>query len=725
MLVLAVSLLVGGVAAAANSGMVSVHPARLHLHSLQVATATTYIDVDLPASGPSLVHANGIPPDDEQTAINRAEYLGRILITSPVLSRMARRCGLPAAQVTGYAWTTTDVPFVFTEPDSEQRAAEIAASQQPYQIQVEPRPDVPIVDVYSEAPSVAAANCLGNAAPIALRGFLQSLARNQHDQDPISQIRTLGPAQAVIVNTGANIEIAFLTFVTFFGLTLATAATIRRWRRRRANGEEGAAVPVLDDLDDVLAEPLTPRRRLDSWPHTKRWMPWALAVFLVVIWLTPFNDISLNVNLPIELRLDRLVLIVVALVWLLALAAGGRAQPVLRMSPMHVAIAGLLAAAFLSVVTDARYLNQVLEFSLSLKKLPLLVAYVSLFLFISSSLKRSEINAFLTLTLGLAVVCALGMLYEYHFRDHIFWDLTRDVLPGFMHLTAPAIQASVDTMGRRVVIGPTEDPLEAVAMLTMALPIALVRLVQAPRWSSRLFYSVLTCLIFAACLATNRKTALVAPVAVIVVVAYLRRRDFIRIVPLVLVLVLVVTVLAPGALSAVVDQFTRSNAAAVPTVSDRTAGYDAIRPDVWTHIVFGRGWGSYDHSTNRILDSQALDLLIETGVVGIVAYMLVPLTAFFVSRKAASSRDPVIGTTSVIVAAAAIGFLILTFLFDLMSFPHPVYGFLSLAGLEAVALRKPERAGIGWVNGLDETQEPKTKARENRREAQTPVALRS
>ena len=68
----------------------------------------------------------------------------------------------------------------------------------------------------------------------------------------------------------------------------------------------------------------------------------------------------------------------------------------------------LLACAFLSVVTDAHYLNQTLEFQLSFKKLPLLVSYVSIFVIASSAVRRSEVRPFMTYTLVLAVIVAVG-----------------------------------------------------------------------------------------------------------------------------------------------------------------------------------------------------------------------------------------------------------------------------------------------------------------------------
>ena len=77
------------------------------------------------------------------------------------------------------------------------------------------------------------------------------------------------------------------------------------------------------------------------------------AVFLALIWLTPFNNIELNVSLPIELRLDRLVLPVLAFPG----PSPSVARPVaprLRMTWVHLAIGGLLATAFLLASSSTR-----------------------------------------------------------------------------------------------------------------------------------------------------------------------------------------------------------------------------------------------------------------------------------------------------------------------------------------------------------------------------------
>ena len=118
-------------------------------------------------------------------------------------------------------------------------------------------------------------------------------------------------------------------------------------------------------------------------------------------------------------------------------------------------------------------------------------------------------------------------------------------------------------------------------MLAMALPIALVGSMQSKEWRWRILYGLAACVLIAATFATYRKSAVLAPIAVVLTLAYFRRRELLKLAPLGLVLVVVVTVLSPGALKSTLNQFVRPDRLDVPTVSDRASDYDAIRPDLW------------------------------------------------------------------------------------------------------------------------------------------------
>ena len=122
-------------------------------------------------------------------------------------------------------------------------------------------------------------------------------------------------------------------------------------------------------------------------------------------------------------------------------------------------------------------------------------------------------------------------------------------------------------------------------------------------------------------------------------------------------------------------------------MSDRTSDYDAVRPDVWSHLAFGRGWGSYNHVDYRILDSEILHRTVEMGVLGLVSYILVALSVVLVGRRTIAGRDPIGAPAALVGAAGAMAFLVAATLYDVMSYPHGAYIFLYIAGLVAVVIR--------------------------------------
>ena len=214
-----------------------------------------------------------------------------------------------------------------------------------------------------------------------------------------------------------------------------------------------------------------------------------LAGFIAILWLVPFNSIELNVALPIDLKFDRLVLPFVAVTWLVAFAAGGRIAPRLRLTRIHVALGAFLLLAFLSVVLDAALPQP--DARARLRSSSCHCSLVRLAVRDRRQLGAAHRGpAFLTYSLVLAVICAVGMIYEYRFDHNLFYDWSDKLLPGFFTCRARSTVAPLDELGRRLVRGPADVPLEAVSMLCMALPIALVGLVQATRWRGRILYSI-------------------------------------------------------------------------------------------------------------------------------------------------------------------------------------------------------------------------------------------
>ncbi len=678
----AVSALVATIATACSLATFSLLPPGIQMRHLQDGGAVTHAAIDLP--GPRRpASLTGF-----ESQAKRMNLIANLMTSEPVLARVARLIGADPGQISATTQVTEDVSRSFIEPDAERRANEIRLANDPYKLEIQARTSLPVIDVYAQAASVGSAEELANASVRAANSYLRALAG--HDRvagPPPVTLRQLSAAQGATLEPTARPLIALLTFLVAFGvcfgLLFGLAEVRRGWLhadRQPQPGGEPAPRPER-------------RPRADDWPHTTRVLPWMVAGFIAMLWLLPIDAIAINASLPVELKLDRLVLPLIVLTWLLSMAAGGSGAPRWRFTKVHAAVAAFVAVAFLSVVLNAPSLAGALEFSLAIKKLTMLAAFFAVFLLVASVVRPTEVRSYMTLTLALSVVVALGILWEYRFKTNLFYSWSGKLFPSFFSVT-PLDTTSVDEIGRPAVAGPADLSLEAVAMLAMALPIALVRVMHSSRTRERLLCGLAACILLGAMVATYRKSALLAPVAVVLVLAYFRRRELLRLAPLGVVLVLAIPALAPNALGSVIEQL-QPKRLGVSTVSDRVSDYDAIRPDVLSHLAFGRGFGSYDHTIYRVLDNQLLMQLIETGIVGLAAYVLMLLLAVGAAVPIIRRREPGRAPPALAIAAAIGAFLVLSALFDILSFPHGPYILMIMLGLLAVLVadegRGPDR----------------------------------
>ncbi len=652
------------VAALALSTLIAAVCAKLNMAgNLTVGSAETHMMVDYPEE--SILDRSALP-QDLATLEKHAELYGTLMTTSPVLDAIARRAQLPRGQISGLTRTTAGVPSTLTEPGSEERASQIRDSKAPYRLELQSDPFQPLLSIYAEAPSLDEALRLANSAQLGLEDYLRSLARRQGgDPRVMPRLVQLGAARGAVTNGHAALMIGGLTFGAAFVISLALLLVLIRLGRSRAH--MARPQPVFES-------------GLGDWPRTTRLLPWSIAALITMCWLVPFDRIELNIPAPIDITLDRILLPAIAVIWVLAFLSGRVAAPRLRLTPVHIALAAVLACAFASVVFDARYLNQTGELMLAFKKLPLLVSYVSVFVIVASSVRRTEVPAFMNYTLVLAVICGLGVILEYRTHTNPFLTLAHAVFRGPFEVTL-VNDGALDSLGRRWIQGPTAYGVELIALMSMALPIAILGILKSKSYRRKLLYAFGITVILAAIFATQRKSAMLAPVAAVAALGYFRRRELLSLAPLGLVLGVLVSFLSPGAVHGVLSQFLRSDATQVATVSDRTADYDAIRPDVWAHLLIGRGYGSYNHDTYRVLDSEILNRLIETGVLGLAAFVFVPIAVILIARRTVSERHPRWAPAALCGVAAAVCFLVISTLYDVMAVPHAPDVFLYMAGL--------------------------------------------
>jgi len=250
----AISFALALAAAVVSTNHVSLLPPSLHSRAAEMAAASTQVLVDTPRSK---VTNNLATTSDFASLTTRADLLGNIMASEPVRGYIAARAGITSQQIQAVAPITADVPRALVEPGSEKRASDLLRSMDQYRLDIEADPSVPIVNVYTQAPSTAKAERLANAAVAGLQTYLTDMSTLQGVQAS-SRIRIvqLGTARGGVLNKGANLQIALLAFIVVFsiccGLTLLISRVHRGWHfvadaeERQASGV-GYATPLRGD----------------------------------------------------------------------------------------------------------------------------------------------------------------------------------------------------------------------------------------------------------------------------------------------------------------------------------------------------------------------------------------------------------------------------------------------------------------------------------------------
>jgi O-antigen ligase len=415
-------------------------------------------------------------------------------------------------------------------------------------------------------------------------------------------------------------------------------------------------------------------------------MPWLLAVFLVMIFLIPFDAIIPKIHLPANGTPDRIFLVVMLAV-LMFTAKKRRTKPRGRLTAVECAVVAFAGVALLSVVLNLDRIYQENQLGFVQKGLAQLLAYVAFFFIVIATVRPAEMRAIGRLVLGLTCITAVGVIFEAHTGVNIFYLVSGKL---FSHLAsiAPSLTDIHPPSGRPMIVGPTKHGLALASMMTIALPFAVLPLLEARRTREKLIYVCAIGLILAATLSTAEKTAMIAPIAAfIVLMAY--KRDLLRLAPLaVIALVPLIHFASPHAIGSL------KNLNPLGSSSDysdgRTMDYAAVAPDILTNPIIGRGYGTLDPQNwlwYRILDNQYLDELFVIGFVGLLAYMGIMVTALATAHrviKAGGLRGPPV----LAAAAGCAAFALVSATFDAMAYPQAIYSFLFVAGLIAVAARE-------------------------------------
>lgn len=421
----------------------------------------------------------------------------------------------------------------------------------------------------------------------------------------------------------------------------------------------------------------------DLWPRTNRWLPWLIALFLAMLWLVPIDSITARFSFPVDPKLDRIFLSVIALVWLAGIFAGGRAAPRWRPGPLDGLVILFAGIALLSIVVNALVLARLVELDPAIRKIGLLMSYVTFFFIVATSLRPRELSRFAVLFTVLACVTAVGTLWEYETQYNPFFTWWSAVLPG------AAFEINPENLGNEFVgnpvLGPARHGLALAGMFGMALSFAIVGLAQSPSLRRKVLYGIAFALILGGVFATSRKTGSFAAAGALIGLLALRPRSILRLAPFAFAALVAITLIAPRAVEYQVKQVDPATVTDGASSEGRSSDYQAIVPDVRDNLVVGRGFGSYDAAKYRILDNNYLGLLLETGLVGLLVFGAVILAVPASARKAARSSDRARWGPALAAGGGAAAFGVAMALFDALAFVQVPYMFFFMAAIAAVS----------------------------------------
>lgn len=446
----------------------------------------------------------------------------------------------------------------------------------------------------------------------------------------------------------------------------------------------------------------------------------AIGLLILVIWFIPIKLYSLPVNLPFNLEIYRLFLLLLVGAWLVAIVAGrGGVNAAGQVIPLVLLGGGALGATIVNY--DAL---SALGESEALKPISYFLSFLLAFLIIASTITRGRdvVRVAQALVIGGSLV-ALAALYDSRSNYNVFDHLDQ----WFPFFEREPRDIEELRGGRLRVYASAQHPIALGCALTMILPLAIYLASQASSKLRQRLWLVLALVSAAGALTTISRTTVIMLIVMGVVALWLRGRMIVNFLPLLLLLPFVVHFVAPGALGGLYNSFFPKEGL-VADLNERageggSGRFADIVPgfDLWAQSpIVGKGIGS-QYSTGQsaetldamftpgaaqrgiIFDNQYMLTLVELGTAGIVGTIWFIWGAAVKLGRAARRRTDPPGDLMAACAVSCAGFGAGIFFFDAFSFVQATLVFFVIAalGLRARELAPPPRVGLRPLREAD------------------------
>jgi polysaccharide biosynthesis protein PslJ len=422
------------------------------------------------------------------------------------------------------------------------------------------------------------------------------------------------------------------------------------------------------------------QRVLLAWPTL-------LALILVVILFIPIRRYTVGGSLPIELEPYRIVIALVLMCWFCALAADPNVR--WRRTGLEGPIAALLLVILLSLAANIGRVNAASE--IVVKQVSFFVSYFVVVYFVVSVMRsRRDVDRMLRVLVGGATVVAVLALIEWRTGGNLFNWYSR-VFPflDYVDEGLPPVRGS----GVRA-RGSAQHSIALGAALVMMIPLA-VYLFRRDRRNLWLYCAGLLTL---GALSTGSRTGTLMLISLLVSFVWIKPRETVRLLPMLLPLLVVIQVAMPGTLgtmksllnpSYVIKEQSYDEGGGAGRVADLGPALER-----WSRQPFlGSGFGTKvadpnaeANSDQQILDNQWLGSLLEIGAFGVLALLWLYIRA--IRRLAARARSDTgdDGWLAMGLAAALIALAVGMLTFDAFAFVQVTFFSFILLGFAATTV---------------------------------------
>jgi hypothetical protein len=441
-----------------------------------------------------------------------------------------------------------------------------------------------------------------------------------------------------------------------------------------------------------------------------RWQA-LLALTILVILFVPIKRYALPGNLPFDLEPYRLIVMLVVAAWLSSLLIDPRVR--LRASGFEAPVLLVVLGAVASVLVNRARVSELEVQGEVVKGLMFLVSFFLVFYLIVSVVRtRAQIDFVVKVLVAGGMVVGIFAVIESRTGYNVFEHLGSAV-PFLVDVDVRT--GELDTRGGHLrAYGSSQSPIALGAALVMLIPLAiyLIRRTHAPIWWAA---GVLLCL---GSLASLTRTTVVTLIPLGLVFLWLRPRETKRLWPVLIPLVCVAYFAVPGTIGTIRGAFfpeggliAEQSKNAGYQGSGRIADLDPALAEWAERPLLGQGYSTRqtgrENRQTQILDNQWLKTLLETGAVGVFAWLW--LYGRYVRRLGAAARRDHSdrGLLLVGLAASVAAYAVGMFLYDAFSFIQVTFLLFILLGLGAAVLaardgaRAPARAApAGPRSGL-------------------------